>query len=636
MNFMNKLSDWIKKSGDDIAPVNKKKASIFKDKPKKQQGQKKKYQGQQGKQQGQKKKYQGQNRHRQPQKQNNRPKEKTVSKYASSKNKLRIIPIGGLDEVGKNCTCIEYGRDIVVVDMGMQFPEEDMYGVDYLIPDITYLENRKQQIRGIIITHGHMDHIGALRHVLPKLNFPPVYATRMTHGIVEKTLSEFKLGSKVTLKSVDESSIIKLGCFEANFFQVNHSIPDSVGVILKTPVGNVVHSGDFKFDYNPDIGEPANFSKIAQAGGSGVVAALVESTNATNSEPTISDKTVADSLESLVRDTKGRLIIASFSSVIGRIGQIMQLANKTDRKVFMSGRSMIQNTEIAEKLGYLHIPKDTLRQINSINSLPPQKILILTTGSQGEEMSALSRMSLGTHHQIQIKPGDTIILSSSPIPGNERSIATIRNNLIRLGAKIITNNDMDVHTSGHGNQNDLRLMYSLLKPKYLVPIHGELHMRHAHKDLIENLGMDERNIPILENGDILEIDHQGRARKSKSKVPANMITVEGTSSGVSGREIQNERQIMANNGALICLFRVYQHNGNLIADPSITSRGFIYMEDSKKILNDAVQVAKKAYVDWQESDKKSDVKELIRRSLCRFMQKKIHKQPLVVPVIVKQ
>ena len=632
---MNKLSDWIKKSGDNVAPVNKKKTSIFKEKPKKQQGQ----QGQQTKS--------GQKRHenkksRYPQKQNvNRQKKtnfqkKTISKYAESKNKLRIIPIGGLDEVGKNCTCIEYGKDIIVVDMGMQFPEEDMYGVDYLIPDITYLENRKQQIRGIIITHGHMDHIGALRHVLPKLNFPPVYATRMTHGIVEKTLSEFKLGSKVVLKSINEDSVVKLGCFEASFFQVNHSIPDSVGVILKTPVGNIVHSGDFKFDYNPDIGEPANFSKIAQAGGRGVVAALVESTNAMNSQATISDKTVADSLESLVNDTKGRLIIASFSSVIGRIGQIMKLANKTDRKVFMSGRSMIQNTEIAEKLGYLHIPKDTLRQINSLNSLPPHKVLILTTGSQGEEMSALSRMSLGTHHQIQIKPGDTIVLSSSPIPGNERSIATISNNLIRLGAKIITNRDMDVHTSGHGNQNDLRLMYSLLKPKYLVPIHGELHMRHAHKDLIEVLGMDERNIPILENGDILEIDHQGRARKSKSKVPANMITVEGTSSGVSGKEIQNERQIMANNGVLICLFRVYQHNGSLIADPSITSRGFIYMQDSKSILNEAVQVAKKAYTDWQESDKKSDSKEMIRRSLGRFLQKKIRKQPLVVPVIVKQ
>lgn len=622
---MNKLTDWIKKSGDDVAPVSKNK-SLFKGPV-----QKSKKQNQQNQNQGQQKqvrKNQNKNRRRQNQ--------KNTSSFKGRGEKLRIIPVGGLDEVGKNCTCIEYGRDIVVIDMGMQFPEEDMYGVDYLIPDITYLENRKQRIRGIVITHGHLDHIGALRHVLPKLNFPPVYATRMTHGIVEKSINEFKLGKKVVLKSIDEDSIIKLGCFEANFFQVNHSIPDSVGLILKTPVGNIVHSGDFKFDYNPDIGEPANFAKIARAGGEGILAALVESTNALKPQPTISDKTVADSLESLVGDTKGRLIIASFSSVIGRIGQVMKFANKTGRKVFISGRSMVQNIEIAERLGYLHIPKDTLRQMNSINSLPPHKVLILTTGSQGEEMSALSRMSLGTHHQIQIKSGDTVVLSSSPIPGNERAIATISNNLIRLGAKIITNQDMDVHTSGHGNQNDLRLMYSLLKPKYLIPIHGELHMRHAHKDLIVNLGMDEKNIPILENGDILEIDHQGKARKSKSKVPANIITVEGTSSRVSGIEIQNERQIMAHNGVLVCLFRVYQHNANLIADPSIASKGFVYMEDAKNILNEAVQVAKKAYTDWQESDRKSDAKELIRRSLGRFLQKKIHKHPLIVPIIVKQ
>ncbi len=632
---MNKLIDWIKKSDQNVAPVSKK-PSIFTG------GASKPVSGSNDQRRNDPRRNdQRRNDPRRNDQRRGKPapfpgEQKKPMPHFEERGKLRIIPIGGLDEVGKNCTCIEYGRDIVIIDMGMQFPEEDMYGVDYLIPDISYLETVKQRIRGIIVTHGHLDHIGGLRHVLPKLGFPPVYATRMTLGLIEKSTNEFKFSQKITLKPIDEKSIIKMGCFEASFFQVNHSIPDAVGVILKTPAGTIVHSGDFKFDYNPDIGEPASFDKIALAGSRGVLAALVESTNAMETQPTISDKTVAEELERIVGGTKGRLIIASFSSIIGRIGQLMQFAHKTGRKVFISGRSMVQSIEIAERLGYLHIPKDTLRQMNSINSLPPHKILILTTGSQGEDMSALSRMSLGTHTQIQIRPGDTVVLSSSPIPGNERSIATISNNLIRLGARVITNREMDVHTSGHGSQNDLRLMYSLLKPKYLVPVHGELHMRSAHKDLIVGLGMDEKNIPMLENGDILEIDTQGRARKSKSKVPANLITVEGTSSGISGGDIQYERQMMAHNGILICLFRVYQHNLSLIADPSITSRGFIYMQESKSILNDAVQVAKKAYSDWQASDRKTDTKDIIRQSLSRFMQKKIHKQPLIVPIIVKQ
>jgi ribonuclease J len=627
---MNKLTDWIKRSQDGPEPGKKPEGNqpVFNKKNLAPQGSQNKPQGNRHHQKHQNKP-QG-NRHQ------SKPQNQEQNQDRGGR-KLRIIPIGGLDEVGKNCTAIEYGHDIIVIDIGLQFPEDEMYGVDYLIPDSTYLEQNKGRIRGIIVTHGHLDHIGGLKNVLPKLNYPPVYGTRLTLGLIEKGLKEYKMSSKVKLNPISDESKMKLGCFGVEFFRINHSIPDCVGVILRTPVGNLVHSGDFKFDYNPAIGKPADFQKIAAIGKEGVLAAMIESTNAMKPGPVLSEQAVGETLEHIVEKTKGRLIIASFSSVIGRIGQLIQYAHKNGRKVFISGRSMVDNIEIATKLGYIHIPKDTLRQMNSLNSLPPNKVMIITTGAQGEEMSALSRMGLGSHMQIQIKPGDTVVLSSSPIPGNERAIATISNNLVRFGAKIITNNDMDVHTSGHGNQEDLKLMYSLLRPKYLIPIHGELSMRHAHKDLVMALGHEERDIAMLENGDILELDHQKNMRKSKSKVPANMVMVEGSDSGGNvATQIQTERQHLAHNGILIVLYRVYQHNMTLIADPAITSRGFIYMQDSNEVINEATQVAKKAYLDWQDSDRKSDAKDLIKSALLRFLQKRIAKQPVIVPIIVKQ
>ncbi|HEC21043.1 MAG TPA: ribonuclease J [Candidatus Peregrinibacteria bacterium] len=561
-----------------------------------------------------------------------------VSKGKQKTKKLRIIPLGGLEEIGKNMMCIEYGQDIVIVDAGIQFPEVDMYGVDFVIPDTSYLEDKKERIRGIILTHGHLDHIGALPYLLPKLNFPPLYGTSLTLGLARARLGEFNLESKTTFKQITAKDRIRLGSFDISFFHVNHSIPDGVGIMVRTPAGNLVHTGDFKFDFTPANDSPSDFSKIARLGAEGVLVLLSDSTNAMEPGYTPSEKKVGETLERIIEKAKGRLVIASFSSLIGRIQQIINFAHKYDRKVFVSGRSMVNNITTATKLGYLKIPKGIIRQIQTLRSFPPQRTIILTTGSQGEEMSALARISLGNHMQIQIRPSDTIVFSSSPIIGNEKSIAAITNNLIRLGAKVITNKLMDVHTSGHGSQEDLKLMLNLIRPKYLVPIHGELRMREAHKEIATSLGMEERNAVLLDNGNILEIENQ-QVRKSKSKVPANDILIDGLGVGDVGSQVQRDRQVMAENGVIIVLFKAYQATGNLIGDPEIVTRGFIYMKESQEIVNEAKQIAKKAYaqskVNKINKENRKDLKNDLRRSLGNFVQKKLGRRPMILPVIIK-
>ncbi|MFH0776036.1 MAG: ribonuclease J, partial [Patescibacteria group bacterium] len=506
--------------------------------------------------------------------------------------KVRVVPLGGQEEVGRNMSAIFYKEDIVIIDCGLQFPEMDMFGVDYVIPDVSFLEDKKSRIRGILLTHGHLDHIGALQHILPKLDFPPLIGTPLTLGLVKKRLDEYGLTNKTKFIEIKNPAIekIKLGRhFEAEFFRVNHSIPDGVGICLNTPVGTIVHTGDFKFDFTPSDGLKCDFGKIAEIGRRGVLLAFADSTNAEKPGYTISEKIVNENIAKTILEAKGRVILATFSSLIGRIQHIVNAANRANRKVFASGRSMIANMEMAEQLGYLKAPQGLIRPLKKgvkINELTPNKILILCTGSQGEELSALTRIALGEHQTIQIKEGDTVIFSSTPIIGNERAVVAVTNNLLRLGAKVITNKNLDVHTSGHASQEDLKLMHSLLKPKFLVPVHGELHMRHAHRDIAEKIGMEEGNVLLLDNGDILELAPNNIVRKSKSKVRVNNILIDGLGVGDIGTSVLRERQIMSENGIVVIVFRAYAQSGKLVGAPDIISRGFVYMKESSAIVEE--------------------------------------------------
>ncbi len=554
------------------------------------------------------------------------------------KGKLRIIPLGGLEEVGKNINAIEYGNDIVLIDTGMSFAGPDMMGVDYIVPDISYLEKRKRNVRGILFTHGHLDHIGAIQHVLPKLGNPPIYASNLTAAMVTTRLQEFGLDKAAKIHIVDETSKIKLGAFEVEFFHINHSIPDSMGIYVNSPAGSVVHTGDFKFDHSPAIDKPANFQRIAEIGSRGVDVLMIDSTNALKPGFCKSEAEVAKTLENIIEKATGRIIIASFSSLIGRINQIVGFAAKNKRKVFLSGRSMVENVKLTERLGYATYPKGTVRKITpQANSMPPSQVLILTTGAQGETLSALTRMSIGEHSQVKIREGDTVVISATPIPGNELAIVSVINNLYAQGAKVITKNEMDIHVSGHAHQEELKLMYGLIKPRAYVPIHGELYMRMGHIEMIKKVA-DPTTIPtILENnGDVLEVSHQG-IRKSKEKIPCNDILVDGLGFGNIGSRVIQDRKVMANDGVLVVHFHAYEESRRLVSDPNIMSRGFLYLKESEDVAKEVRQVAKKAYETITQQNRKIALKDLkieLERNISNFIRKRLRREPMIIPIIM--
>ncbi|MBI2464379.1 ribonuclease J [Candidatus Peregrinibacteria bacterium] len=558
---------------------------------------------------------------------------------------FRIIPLGGLEEVGKNMMVLEYipaghkeSSDIIIIDMGFQFPEEDMLGVDYVIPDTNYLQGKTHKIRGVFITHGHLDHIGGIPYLYNKLGGPEFYGTRLTMGLVRKRLEEFDLDRTARLHTIDYDDVIQLGYFQVELFRVNHSIPDAAGVIVRTPAGTIAHTGDFKFDFTPPDSKPADFAKMARLGVQNVTALFSDSTNATKPGYTVSEKTVGITLSDMIKNIPGRIIIAVFSSSLGRIQQIIQAAIQYDRKVYLSGRSIVDNVGIAMELGYIKVPPGTVKDIRkaSPKMVGGDDAVILTTGSQGEALSALSRMAMKDHAQIILKKGDTVVFSSSPIIGNERAITTVINNLCQMGVKTISNAVMDVHASGHGCQEDLKLMMNLVRPKYMVPIHGELYMRTAHAQLAQSIGYGEKHTIIANNGTILEIvNHE--LRVLEEKVDTNYIMVDGLGVGNVGAQVLMERQIMAGNGVLVVIFNVDSHSKKLKSIPDVISRGFIYMKESQELIGAVTEEAKKAYQDIISRDaraKRGDVKNYIRSRLDRFVHKKIEKTPLILPVIV--
>ena len=561
------------------------------------------------------------------------------SHHGKYRGKLRIIPLGGLNEVGKNCMVLEYERDIILIDLGFQFPDVDLLGVDYIIPDTAYLEGKEDRIKGVIFTHGHLDHIGAVSYLIPKLKFPPLYGTKLTMGLVDKRLDEFGLLNQAKVNTITANDVLKLGPFEISFFAVNHSIPDSLGVVVKTPAGNIVHTGDFKFDHTPSgMQKPADFSRIGSLAKQDIAAIFIDSTNALKSGHTITEQKVGESLDSIIKNTKGRIIIASFASQIGRIQQIIDIAQKHGRKIYTSGRSLVDNIRIASKLGYLRIPQGLIHEIRHSKKAPDNKVLILSTGSQGESLASLSRMAMEEHTIVKIKKTDTVVLSSTPIPGNEKAVTTVINNLARLGANIIDNQIMDVHTSGHAASEDLKLMVSLVKAKAVIPIHGEYFMRCGMRNIAKTLGYKDENAIVIENGDVLEIERNEIKFKGE-KVQSNYILIDGLGVGDIGAQVIMDRQTLAENGVLLVLIPINEKTRQIRGNVDVISRGFIYMKESEELVKEIGKLAEKAYktITEKRSDpKRGEIKKYIRESVDKFVHQKIERQPLILPIIIEK
>jgi ribonuclease J len=565
------------------------------------------------------------------------PTMRQTSTHTVSRQTLRIIPLGGLEEVGANMMAYEFGDDIIIVDMGFAFPDETTPGIDYIIPDTKYLEDNKKKIRGVFITHGHMDHIGAIPYILPKIGDPPIYTLQLSAGLIKKRLEEFSMVNRAKLNIITKDDVIPLGNFTIRFFAVNHNIPDSVGLSILTPVGQVIHTGDWKLDHTPVNEKPAELHKLAKFGAEGVLALMSDSTNATKAGYCSSEKEIGVQIDRTFADAKGRIIFASFSSLISRMQQVLDLAAKYNRKVIVTGRSMVNNIEVALSLGYLKIQPKIIIKSEQAAKYPDNQILILTTGAQGEESAGLARMARGEHRSIKIKRGDTAIISASPIPGNERSIVAVLDNLTREGANVIYNKILDIHTSGHAQQEELKLMLSLVKPKYLMPIHGEHHMLAAHGKLAQSLGMPEENVFLMENGEVLEINSTGTAKKEGS-VPAGYVFVDGLGVGDVGEVVIRDRQVMAQDGMFVIIITLDRRNGKLTQQPDILSRGFIYMKNNDDLIREVKHEVRKL-VEGQGKAKLEPnwayLRQVIRDEVGEYLFQKTERRPMILPVVIE-
>ncbi len=548
---------------------------------------------------------------------------------------VKIAALGGLEEVGKNMMFIEYRSDIIIIDAGMLMPGYEMLGIDYIIPDVSYLKARKHKIRGLLITHGHLDHIWAIKHILPELDYPPIYTTPLAAGLIKKLMEWFVDPEKVTFNMVNpDVDILKLGVFTIEFFRVNHSIPEAMGMAIHTPKWLVVHTGDFKIDFTPAVDLPADLAKIARTGSEGVKLLFADSTNATKPGRTPSEKQIWESLEKIIKEVNGRLIIATFSSLVGRIKQIIDYAVKYNKVVFLSGRSMINNVEVAKELGYIKVPAGTIRQLNSdVEAMPDDRVVILTTWSQGEEFSALARIARGEHPQIKVREGDKILLSASPIAGNERSVHDMINALIRKWAEVFTNKELDLHVSGHGYQDDLKLMLSLVRPEYFIPVHGEIYMRNAHKKLAQELGIPEENIFLPDNGQFIEL-YSDKIEISPKKIKLDTVMIDGLGIGhLSGEYVMKAREIMSEDGVVSLIFKVDSVTKELVGNLQIESRGFVYSSEVKKIHTNIVEFTKKRYQKYLKQDPSKPVKEIlkqIKEDLNDYLTKTVGRTPMLI------
>ena len=552
-------------------------------------------------------------------------------------DKLRVIPLGGLGEIGKNCMVIECGDDLMLVDAGLMFPEEDMLGVDLVIPDVSYVTNRINKLRGIVITHGHEDHTGGLPYILPQLRLPngkspPIFCSRLTHGLISVKLKEHRLDRTADLRMVSMGDTVRLGKMRAEFVRVTHSIPDSAALAISTPLGTVFHTGDFKLDHTPIMGEPTDLSRIAELGREGVLLLCSDSTYAETPGYTPSEYVVGDALDRIMAHAEGRVIVATFASLISRIQQIIDASEANGRRVFITGRSMLDNAKMALKQKYLQTDQDVLAPLEKMRGIPPEKTTIITTGAQGEPTSALVRMANRDHRHIEIVEGDTVVLSSSAIPGNEMLINRTIDNLYRLGARVLYSRIADVHVRGHGAQEELKLMLGLVQPKHFVPVHGEYRHLIMHAGLARAMGVEPANAMVLEDGDILEIDKRGA--KVVGRAQADYVYVDGLAVGVD-RVVLRDRQHLSTDGVLVAIVTIDKHTGKPIGRPDVVSRGFIEADMSDGLMERAGDVILESLGGEDHVAGRGDFNARVHESLSRFLYDETRRRPMVLPLCVE-
>ena len=548
--------------------------------------------------------------------------------------KLKIISLGGLNEIGKNLTVYEYGGDIVVVDCGMGFPDDDMYGIDVVSPDVSYLIKNQNKVRGIFITHGHEDHIGALPYVLRSLN-APIYATRMSAGLIRLKLEEHRLLDKTKIITCEAGDVIKAGKFTVEFIHVNHSIADAVAFAIKCPVGTCVHTGDFKIDATPIQGGMIDLARLGQLGNEGVLALLADSTNVERPGYTRSERSVGNSFDALFKGCEERIIVTTFASNVDRLQQIIDVAARYGRRVAVTGRSMENAMKVSTELGYMNIPDGVLMDLNQIKSLPKNRVCIITTGSQGETMSALSRMAFSTHRQVDILPGDRIIISASAIPGNEHSIGNVINELYRKGAEVLNERELALHVSGHACQEELKIIHALVKPKFFIPVHGEQRMLQTHAKLAREMGMDSNHILISDIGRVMELT-QNSARLAGT-VTAGQVFVDGLGVGDVGSVVLRDRRHLAQDGMIVVVMSMSGEDGSLVSGPDLITRGFVYVKESEGLMEELRQVALEAInsVDARYSTDWSAIKGAVKGDLSNYLYKKTKRSPMILPVIME-
>ena len=547
---------------------------------------------------------------------------------------LKIIPLGGLHETGKNITVFEYENDIIIVDCGLAFPEDDMLGIDLVIPDISYLEKNKDKIRALIITHGHEDHIGAIPYLLKKINVP-IYATRLTCGLIRNKLEEHKLVKSTKLVEVKQGEVVKAGKFSVEFIRSSHSIPDSVALAIKSPAGTVIHTGDFKIDYTPIDGQIMDFGRLAELGNEGVLALMSDSTNSERKGYTMSEKTVGDVFERLFQGCRKRIVVATFASNVHRVQQIVNCAVRYNRKIAVCGRSMINMIETARNLGYIECPENIFIDIDMINNYTDEQLVIITTGSQGEPMSALTRMAAGDHRKVKITPNDLVIISATPIPGNEKFVSKVIDDLMQIGAEVVYSSLEDIHVSGHACQEEQKLILALAKPKYFIPVHGEYRQLIAHSETAQSMGIDKDNIIMLSNGRVLEINEN--SAEFTSTVPSGRVLVDGLGVGDVGSIVLRDRQHLSQDGLIVIVLTMDSSTGEVIAGPDVISRGFVYVRESENLMDDVKSVVRheikkceeKGIRDW------STIKTTTRENLRDYIFAKTKRNPMIIPIIME-
>jgi ribonuclease J len=549
---------------------------------------------------------------------------------------LSIFALGGVGEIGKNMYVVQYDNDIVIIDSGLKFPEEEMLGIDIVIPDITYLVENRDKVRCILITHGHEDHIGGLPYILKILNVP-IYATKLTLGLIESKLKEAGILGDTKRHLINGDSELQLGCMKASFFRTNHSIPDSVGVCLETPEGIVVHTGDFKFDQTPVNEQYADVHRMAEIGTKGVLVLLSDSTNAERPGFTASERGVGRQLEEEFRRAQQRVVVATFASNVHRIQQVVDACLKTNRKLAVVGRSMVNVVNIATELGYLNIPDGMIIETDEVNKLPGERVAVLSTGSQGEPMSALTRMARATHRKVEIMPGDTVIIAATPIPGNEKYVGRTVDELFRLGANVIygPGSTSGVHVSGHGSQEELKLMLNFIKPKYFIPIHGEFRMLRQHGILAESVGVEKENIFLVDNGDVIEF-HNGEGRKA-GKVQAGNVLIDGLGVGDVGNIVLRDRKLLSQDGILVVVITLSKQEGKILSGPDIISRGFVYVRESETLLDEANRIVSSTLnkLMSENVNEWASLKNHVKEALGRFLYEQTRRRPMILPIIME-